>query len=215
LETLRAIFEGTASVTGDAFFHELVRNLSIATGFANAFVARFAADRSQVRAIAYWENDRFIDNVEWSLAGTPCEEVLSGKFCHFPSGVSQRFVNEPGVESYLGVPLRDANDEIIGHMAVFDAKPMQSGERLLFVFQIFAARAASEFERLRMDEALRLSEARLNDLFEEAPIAYVHEDLDSRFIRANRTALKVLGMRADKVVGMRGKSLTPNTPEAQ
>ncbi len=215
LETLRAIFEGTAGVTGDAFFHELVRNLAIATGVRNAFVARFAEDRTRVRAVVFWERDHFLDDVEWPLVGTPCEEVVGGQFCHYPSGVSQRFPNEPGVESYLGVPLRAATGEVIGHMAVFDDRPMPDSDSLLYLFQIFAARASSEFERLRMEEALRLSEARLDDLFEEAPIAYVHEDLDSRFIRANRTALKVLGIRPDEVAGMRGKSLAPNTPEAQ
>jgi len=44
-------------------------------------------------------------------------------------------------------------------------------------------------------KALDVSEERFRDLFDEAPIAYVHEGLDSRFIRANRTAIRILGMR--------------------
>ncbi len=39
-------------------------------------------------------------------------------------------------------------------------------------------------------KALDASEERFRDLFDEAPIAYVHEGLDSRFIRANRAAMK-------------------------
>ncbi len=52
-------------------------------------------------------------------------------------------------------------------------------------------------------------------LFEEAPIAYVHEGLDSKFIKANRAALKILGVRPDEILSTYGKSLAPDTPDAQ
>lgn len=65
------------------------------------------------------------------------------------------------------------------------------------------------------NEALTESEDRFRDLFDEAPIAYVHEDLDSRFIRANRTAIRTLGLKPEEVVGFVGKSLAPDSSEAQ
>jgi PAS domain S-box-containing protein len=78
----------------------------------------------------------------------------------------------------------------------------------------------SDLERLteqlrQANEALTESEERFRDLFEEAPIAYVHEGVDTRFIQANRAALKILGMNSDDIVGTFGKFLVPNTPEAQ
>ncbi len=62
---------------------------------------------------------------------------------------------------------------------------------------------------------LRDSEERYHDLFAEAPIGYIQEDLESRFITANRAALRILGLRADEVAGFVGQSLVPDTPEAQ
>ena len=53
------------------------------------------------------------------------------------------------------------------------------------------------------------------DLYEEAPIAYVREDLDSRLISANRAALRILGLDAHDVPGILGRSLVPDTPDAQ
>jgi formate hydrogenlyase transcriptional activator len=78
----------------------------------------------------------------------------------------------------------------------------------------------SDLERLTQqlreaNQALGESEQRFRDLFEEAPIAYVHEGVDTRFLRANRAALKILGMKSEDIVGTFGKSLVPNTPEAQ
>src|SRR5262249_33277178 len=59
------------------------------------------------------------------------------------------------------------------------------------------------------------SEERFRDLFDEAPIAYVNEGLDSKFICANRTAMKILGIRPEDVPYTYGKDFIPDTPDAQ
>src|SRR5262249_61517055 len=74
---------------------------------------------------------------------------------------------------------------------------------------------AAELERLRVEERLRESEERYRDLYEEAPMGYIQEDLESRFLTANRAAVRILGLRADEVTGFVGRSLVPDTPEAQ
>ena len=87
-----------------------------------------------------------------------------------------------------------------------------------------AARKVAELEQQKQrisdqlqqaSEALGESEERFRDLFDEAPIAYVHEDLESRFIRANRAALRILGVKPEEAVGTVGISLVPNSPDAQ
>ena len=64
LAALRVIMEGTAQDTGEEFFRSLVRNLSIATGVANAFIAEFADIKTHVRTLAFWMNGEFIENRE-------------------------------------------------------------------------------------------------------------------------------------------------------
>lgn len=214
-EVLQAIVEGTAQATGEEFFHALVGNLSLATGVANAFIAEFAESKSRVRTLALWMNGEFVENREWDLAGTPCEDVVQGRLCHHPVGVWKRFPKEQGVESYLGVPLMNNDGEVLGHLAIFDEREMPPAPGLLYTFKIFAARASAELSRLRTAEQLRLSEQRFRDLFDEAPIAYVHEDLESRFISANRAAMKILGITPEQVPGTVGLSFIPDTPDAQ
>ena len=59
------------------------------------------------------------------------------------------------------------------------------------------------------------SEQRYRDLFEEAPIAYVLEGLDSRFIKANTAAISLLGLKPEEVAGTLGLSLVADEPENQ
>src|SRR5262249_22508212 len=140
LAAFRAIVEGTAGSTGEEFFQALVRHLSRAVDARYAFIAEFADVNTRVRTLAYWFRDRIGPNVEFDLKGTPCEDVVKGNLCHHPTGVKDTFVEdrplaEMGIESYLGVPLRDPAGNHLGHLAVFDERPMPSEPRKLLIFR--------------------------------------------------------------------------------
>jgi PAS domain S-box-containing protein len=214
-EVLRAVVEGTATSTGDDYFRELVQHLAEAVGSHHAFVSEFTPPQ-RIRTLAFWSHGRIVPNIEYDLPGTPCQEVIGGNFCFYPSGLQQRYPEtEPGIESYLGVPLKAKDGRILGHLCVLDEGPLPDDPARLSVFQIFAARAAAELDRIRLEDDLRIKEQQLRDLFDEAPIAYVHETPDTRFIRANAAAIRILGIRAEEVPGMYGRSLIPDTPDAQ
>ena len=224
---LREIVEGAESETGDRFFYSLVKHLASALRCEYAFVSELLLDRLRFRTRAVWGRGSFMDNFEVPLDGTPCEAVLAGKSSHHPERICQLFpadaaLKQWGVESYCGVPLLDSAGTVVGHLAILSEQPMLDGPRGLATLRIFAARARAELERLRTEDALRRanealvqSQERFRDLFDEAPIAYVHEGLDSRFIEANQTAMRILGLKPEEIAGMTGKSLVPNTPEAQ
>ncbi len=219
--TLRAISEGTAQAVGGEFFHSLVKNLATALDVTYAFVSEFCVDRTKVRTLAFWAGDQFKANFEYAIAHTPCEKVLAGELYHCADDVADQFplhrddLNGLGVKSYLAIPVTSAKGQVLGHLAVMDTKRMELGQLDLSVFKIFGARAGAELERLHMETLLKENEERLRDLFDEAPIAYVNEGLDSKFLRANRTAMRTLGITPDQVEGTYGASFIPDTPEAQ
>ena len=220
--TLRKIDEGTAAATGAAFFPSLVKSLAEALQMKHAFVSKFVeGNRTRVRTLAFWNGDGFLDNFEYDLPHTPCERVLAGEVCLFPEKVQDLFPDHRddlavlGVESYLAIPVTDRAGAVMGHLAVMDTKPMHDDPSVLSVFKIFGVRAGAELERERLEVQLKENEERLRDLFDEAPIAYVNEGLDSKFIRANKTAMKTLGITPEQVEGTYGASFIPDTPDAQ
>jgi PAS domain S-box-containing protein len=141
-----------------------------------------------------------------------------------------------GLRFYAAAPLRTDDGFNLGTLCVIDRAPREltpaEAEMLtklaaLVMDQMelrLAARKVAELEQAerRMSEQLRQanealgqSDERFRDLFDEAPIAYVHEGLDTRIIQANRTAMRILGLKPEEVAGTFGKSLVPDTPDAQ
>ena len=218
--TLHSLLRAVSGSAGPDCFRALCQHLATALNVKYAVVAEFLPETQSVRSLAFWAGDRFLDNVEWSLAGTPCRAVIDGSFTHHPSALQHAFPDDKPLvdlraESYLGVPLLDASNKVIGHLFIMDVKPMAREPRNLAVFRILANRAAAELARLRLEAALAESEDRFRDLFDEAPIAYVHEDLDTRFIRANRAACRAFGINPEDVPGTYGTSFVVENPENQ
>jgi RHS repeat-associated protein/PAS domain S-box-containing protein len=216
LRALEAVVEGTARGTGQGFFRSLVRHLAEAIDVHYAVVAEFPKAPPHVRTLAFWERDRVGSNFEYDFTGTPCAEIVRGGLVHYPTGVSQLTPQatplvERGIDSYMAVPFLDHAGGILGHLAVFDERPMPAEPRREFVFRIFAARASAEQERLQAEQRLRESEARYRHLFENAPIGYITVGTDLRILNVNRRMTEMLGYPVEELVGAVIHSFLPDT----
>jgi formate hydrogenlyase transcriptional activator len=205
-KVLRAIVEGTATAIGTEFFRALVKYLALALGVNFAFVAEFAEVNTRVKTIAYWGPTDFRNNVEFSLDGTPCKDVLQGKLCHYPAHVKDLFPKDVGLvkleaEGYLGVPLVNANGQILGHLVVFDTRPMPEEPKFLSIFHIFASRAAAELERKRIEQALQESEQRLANILASAMDAIIALDDNFSITLFNKAAEKTFCVSAKDIIG--------------
>jgi signal transduction histidine kinase/DNA-binding NarL/FixJ family response regulator len=183
-QTLRLIVEGTASVTGEAFFQSLVRSLAEALNVRYALISGcIDTPPTRVCTYAFWQDREFVENIEYDLYDTPCEKVFSGKGCqYYPTGVQSLFPQDEGLvemqaESFAGIPLFSTSGKLLGHLAVLDDKEIGNESRNTAILEIFAARAASEIERQQAEEALREANKALEQLAEIGELAsmIVHE----------------------------------------
>jgi len=219
-QLLRTLAGALEAETGDAFFCSLVQRLAEALCVEYAFISELTRGGTHFRSLALWARGRLGETFEVPLAGTPCEAVLHGEAAYYRDQLQQLFPEDValvdwGVNGYVGVPMVQRGGRVIGHFAVLSERPLLDGERVLDVMRLFAVRAVAEIERTRAEKALRDSEQKLRDLYEEAPIAYIYEGTDSRFFSANRAAQKLLGLRPEEVRGTLGRSLLASTPETQ
>ncbi len=161
LEILNHLAQGTASVVGSNFFNSLVHHLASAMKVRYAFIAQCTDDTfTRVRTLSFWVDNHFGENIEFELKGTPCENVIAGNVSVYPDRLQSLFPEDTGLvdmsaQSYLGIPIRDAWENVLGHIAVIDDKPMGHEPLGINVLQIFAARAGAEIERKRAEDSLR------------------------------------------------------------
>jgi len=201
---LRLILEGTAAVTGGSFFRSLVRHLASALNVRCAIVAQNLGQAAGVaKTIAFWNGADFVEPLERSLPGTPCEDVLLGEACSYAHDVQRLFPQDRllidlGAECYLGVPIMDSSGGVVGLLSVLDVKPASDEERKLSILKLFGARAGAELERQQGEEALRQSEERWRSLVQNAPDFILTVDRDCRILSLNRT---VSGVTMEKVLG--------------
>ena len=202
---LRKVVQGTSTGTGEVFFRSLVENLANVLGVHGAWVTEFLPDQFRLKAFAFWLDGKWIPDYEYAIKGTPCEPVIESKeLYHVAEKVIELYPNDPdlkpcGAVSYMGVPLKDVNGCILGHLAVLDNRPMAKDPQIVSLFQIFAARATAELQRLKAECEIREREEKLARLVNGAMDAIV--DLNDRLeiCLMNPAAETMLGCRAAKI----------------
>ena len=227
-ELLRTVSESTSSLTGEDYFREVTKFITLTLNVRYSMVVSCSNDEgTKLRMLSYVDRQEVLERFEYDTKGTPCEIVMQGKEFFCADKLEETFPREKGINSWLAVPIYSpSSGKVIGNIAAFDNVPMKNEKNQLAILRIFAARAGAEIDRLTAEEKLKIANARLKhlldeseeryrDLFDEAPIAYVHEGLDSKFIKANRAALRILGVKPEEVPYMYGKTMAPDTPEAQ
>jgi PAS domain S-box-containing protein len=210
---LRSILEGTSTETGERFFAALVENLARALNTHGAWVTEFIAERRRLRALAFWMDGQWIQDYEVDIAGTPCEQVIdSANLVHFPDNLLQLYPDDPDVKnigavSYMGIPLKDTDRRILGHLAVIDRRPIPEEPRILALFNIFAARATAEMQRLRAEKQVLEREEKLRRLFDSAMDAVIEFDQNFQITRTNPAAEQAFRCAADKLTGQNFRAL--------
>jgi PAS domain S-box-containing protein len=204
---LRSILEGTASETGEQFFTALVKHLAAALSTQGAWVTEYLEESHRLRSLGFWLGGQFRPNAEYDIVGTPCGKVIEDRaLVLFENNLADLFPNESdlqemGAVSYLGVPLKDLRGRILGHLAVVDSRPMPSDSRILAVFQIFAARAAAELQRLRAESEVRKSEEKYRRIVETAGEGFLLMDKELNITDTNETFCRLTGYRREEVLG--------------
>ncbi len=167
---LHSIAAGTSAAVGPDFFACLVRNVAETLGVRYVVVVEHLdSPPTRVRALAFWMGDHLVEDFEYDLAGTPCQEVAGGASSFYARDLQRRFPDDRelvrlGAHSYCGIPLIGTTAPVIGHLAVLDVAPLAWDPCELPALPIFAARAAAELERQRLDEQRRRAQEQVQQL---------------------------------------------------
>ncbi|MGM3308495.1 GAF domain-containing protein [Anabaena sp. WFMT] len=200
-ETLEMIVAGTASVTGNDFFSALVQNLAKALNVSYALVSRTVnGSTPTLRTLALWAVSNLAENIEYELTDTPCQVVIENQLlCSYPNNLQESFPNTPllkdmDAQSYVGLPLLDINQNVIGNLCIIDIKPFLVDERTITLLNVFAARASTELQR-------KWAEEEKHQAYEELEFRVVERTTE--LIRTNNALESEISERIAAEVAMR------------
>jgi PAS domain S-box-containing protein len=205
-------------------FEQLVKYLAVTLDTEFAFIARLHSGQpGSARIIAAYLRGGFFYDVEYALAGTPCEKVFGKHFEFIPRDLQRRFpadrmMREFDFESYAAYPLYGSDGSPLGLIGVAHDKALSDRQVTESMLRIYSVRAAAEIERQCSDRALRVSEANYREIFENSEDAiFIHDFATGAIVDVNPKACANYGYSREEMrqidIGMLSSGEPPYTPE--
>jgi PAS domain S-box-containing protein len=161
---LHSIAEKISVKTGEEFFRLLTEFISKELGTEYAFVGELDTDGNKIKTIAVCDHGKIVDNIEYDLAGSPCDNVIGKKAVVYNQSIKELFPEDKllvdmGAESYAAIPLFASNGKPLGIIATLGCSPIkkEDKDKSLSLLQIFSVRASAELGRKNMMELLKES----------------------------------------------------------
>jgi PAS domain S-box-containing protein len=167
---LQSLLEGTAAVTGQEFFPELVKHIAIALNVSHVFITKVCGEN--LETVAWYADKQIQPNLTYPIAYTPCGSTFQNGIYICSSGVKQIFpldedLVKMDVDNYMGMTLQNSAGKKIGVICVLNHEPLDNPKRAELLLRIFGARASAELERTHVFEDLQILNAELERRVQE------------------------------------------------
>ncbi|MEM7294517.1 MAG: PAS domain-containing protein, partial [Pseudomonadota bacterium] len=143
----------TANTTGVDFFDSLILALNEVTSISHAFISELDEPNGHTRStISFLAKGELLPPTELPIQTTPCEVLFDTReVVTFHDNLAERFsdcktLRDWGVESYIGLPLHNAEGDMIGNIALFHEEPLSIDPAVLDALQLHAQRVGAELE---------------------------------------------------------------------
>ena len=209
------ISKGISFTSGDLFFPYLAKYLGLSLQADYVTVGEITSENDRIKTLGVYSEGEIIDNFEYSLNGTPCENLRNKKLCFYPRDLRLNFPDNKlfedlRLESFVGAPLIGSRGDVLGVICAMFRVPLERDTIIEPVLRIFAERAASEMERYHRDTALRDSEERFRATFEQAAIGMAQIAPDGSFLRVNNKWCELTGYHENEILIRNFSDLTTN-----
>jgi signal transduction histidine kinase len=151
--------------TGEAFLPAVVQEVARVFDATVAVVAEIAGGE-RLQTVALWRDGEAGDNIDFAIAGTPCQDLTKHTSVNVGANVATLFPADPLVTSvgsagYIGVPLVGTRDEVVGAMIVVTRRAFEDVPEEASLLQLLAGRVAGEIERMHAERDLQRSQQHL------------------------------------------------------
>jgi PAS domain S-box-containing protein len=190
--------------TGDKFFEALAIKLSELTNQELTIIASVDIKTNEATTHAFYMDGEIQENFTYSLAGTPCDKVVSGETRAYHKDVAKLFPEDPflaeaAISSYVGTFLRSSNGEPLGIIALLSRSPSKDNN-LEEILNIFSMRASAEMERQRSLTNLLETQQKLSLHINQTPLGVVEVNNDNIVLEWNKAAEAIFGYTKEEIL---------------
>ncbi len=184
--------------SGDLFFEQLVKSMVETSGAQAGYVARLPPEKPlKASMLAAMVNGNKVDNFDYVIPDAITEALFGSSDLYI--AINHAHIDFPNVsmmrfhkyQAFAGLRLHDSKGDNIGLLFVFFHQPIQeqSLDLISSALKIFAARSASELERL---EAIKCIQEQAS-LLDQTHDAIVVRDMNDQITFWNKGAEKLYG----------------------
>lgn len=153
---LKEIIEALDNSSGQLFFDRIVTALSSSLNVDYVFIASLDDERHISKTISLAAKGSIVDNFEYDLKDTPCDDVSNNSVCCITENITELYPKDQllidmNIEAYIGSPLNDSTGKVIGLVVALSEKPVKNAEAVTTLFKIFSGRIAVEMERATLE----------------------------------------------------------------
>ncbi len=206
-EALRKIAQNDPAPGSIAFLRALAKDLCHALNIPFVIIADLENPNTfEAQTVAILANGTFLENFTWTLPRILSKDLFAQKGCAWNNISTPLFppISGPStwsVSSYMGAALRGQAGQIIGILVALSPEPITNPHVAKSIVQLFAARAGSELQRKKTEDALRDSEQRYRAIVENAYdlIIEINTQGECNYVSPNCEA--VLGYNSTDMLG--------------
>ena len=190
------------------YFDALVHTLGELLEVDYVYIGEAAPSLKKVVARSLYAKGEIQNDLVYPIDKTPTGTVLAKRRPliirqhtqkTFPDDSS---LADADIESYIGIPLFDSEDKLIGSLSVLHTGVLQDVTRKEKILTEFSIRAGLELENHRLTRSLRQDSFRFHSLFERAPDALaLYCTMRDIFVKVNKPMEVLLGVQADELEG--------------
>ena len=204
------ITTNTANKIGNEYFISIIKLLNKSLNVDYSFIAKYNKEENTATTEYLCCNNEIIDNISYSLKGTPCGNVMNSDYICVPNFVQELFPHDSlliqmGINGYLGVAIKNSQDECTHILVSLSKKPIKDIEYHSRILENIGYSIKKEIERTDLYKNIQENERHFKNLFDSAPdsvfVISLEEENRGVIINANKQAHDSHGYNKGELIG--------------
>ena len=143
----------------ESFLYEVAEFISEHIKAKIVLIGELSDDATLINTLVFINDKVPIENFTYPLKGTPCDVVLTQRFCYHPYGVAHSFPDDQElkvleIESYLGSILLSSDNEPLGLVSLMDTTQIENAAFAEHLILVLSPAIEEEIKKIKSKHPL-------------------------------------------------------------